>query len=406
MQTPEESALDLLFEVHGQLSYAMDQFDDLARAVEYERQLRAVEERSKKDTRMDRRQQDMLLVDETMRAESSASRSNSPGAIIGRPAEQPSHEVLRQSFEQLRVSPDHAPLAQAQAPAQAPIPIPAITASAPMSPIVGSAAGTPAPATVPSASAPPRAPSHANAAVAGAAGLAAVGAGVTVLTNGHGFPSDRSSTPSPEDHRLPQPPAAKPAARAPSPAGKGRRMGGPRPLPLPNAFRSHNSTASLQAASEVHASSLETAGTPAPDSSEELTDDAPPKLPTRKALGKRRADPDSEYEWGPDAAVILLQADVQTTLILTACSRAARSRRRTTSARRASRSMTCTRPSLSSTRTTRTRSSCCASARPRRRRLCRRGDRDIEFDGAASDLPRAQRRPLPITGARTHRTHL
>lgn len=124
------------------------------------------------------------------------------------------------------------------------------------------------------------------------------------MTNG--FQADRSSTPSPEDHPLPQPPLrpAMTGQRAPSPVGNkqpaARRMGGPRPLPLPNAFRSHNSTASLHAASDVHASSTEgpngTAnGTPAPESSaEEIDDDALPKMPSRKALGKRRADPDSE----------------------------------------------------------------------------------------------------------------
>lgn len=288
MLTPEESALDVLLEAHGKLSDAMEQYDELARSAAYEREIRAVEEISKKDTRMDRRQKDMLMVDEHMRGGgegSAASRSPSPGQFMDLDARQSldqrrSHEQMRASSEKMRMTQDRS----------APLVAMPVAHSAPITP------GYPGTATPASA----HSYGTGKAMAGGLAAGAAVGAGISVVTNG--FVADRSSTPSPEDHPLPQPPvrSGMTGQRAPSPVGSkqpaARRMGGPRPLPLPNAFRSHNSTASLQAASSTEGPNGTANGTPAPESSaEEIDDDGPPKMPSRKALGKRRADPDSEW---------------------------------------------------------------------------------------------------------------
>lgn len=77
LATQEESALELLFKAHGALTEALKEYDDLAERCVEERQMREVQERSKTDTRMDRRQQmDMLAA--PSEAIATTSRSPSP----------------------------------------------------------------------------------------------------------------------------------------------------------------------------------------------------------------------------------------------------------------------------------------------------------------------------------------
>jgi len=52
--TMEEGALAKLFESHAMLGEALNHHDDLERMARDEREMRAVREMSKKDTRMDR----------------------------------------------------------------------------------------------------------------------------------------------------------------------------------------------------------------------------------------------------------------------------------------------------------------------------------------------------------------
>ncbi|CAK9784812.1 hypothetical protein CC85DRAFT_259921 [Cutaneotrichosporon oleaginosum] len=63
LATPEESALEILLKAHSHLSDTLREYDDLSERCIEERQMREVQERSKTDTRMDRRQQmDMLAA--------------------------------------------------------------------------------------------------------------------------------------------------------------------------------------------------------------------------------------------------------------------------------------------------------------------------------------------------------
>jgi hypothetical protein len=78
LATPEESALEILLKAHGQLSDTLREYDDLSERCIEERQMREVQERSKTDTRMDRRQQmDMLAAPNEGLATSSRSPSPS-----------------------------------------------------------------------------------------------------------------------------------------------------------------------------------------------------------------------------------------------------------------------------------------------------------------------------------------
>lgn len=89
LATPEESALEILLKAHGQLSLTLAEYDELSERCIEERQLREAEERSKTDTRMDRRQQmDMLVAPgeglATSSRSPSPSRSSKPLPDIGR----------------------------------------------------------------------------------------------------------------------------------------------------------------------------------------------------------------------------------------------------------------------------------------------------------------------------------
>lgn len=232
--TAEENALALLFEAHGILTDALKQHDDLEKMAADDREIRSVQERSKKDTRMDRRQQmDMLTAPEG----GSSSRSPSPsGYNRALPDVRDS-----QLFNDTRHLPE----------------VPTTESFS----------------------------SHLQAAV-----------------------TDRgvSRTPSPDGrrsaHQLPQLPPPKPIASPPrsgSPLGRSRMQG---PRPLPNPFKTVNSSQSLTTAaadarelqpapSRGHSGSTHEGGSSG--TGEDEDDEA---RPSRKALGKRRAIPDPDSE--------------------------------------------------------------------------------------------------------------
>lgn len=86
LATQEESALEMLFKAHGTLTESLKDYDDLSERCIEEHQVREVQERSKKDTRMDRRQQmDMLAAPGEGMA--TTSRSPSPSRNMALPAE-------------------------------------------------------------------------------------------------------------------------------------------------------------------------------------------------------------------------------------------------------------------------------------------------------------------------------
>lgn len=260
--TIEESALGLLFESHGALSEALKQYDDLEKMAMDEREIRAVQERSKKDTRMDRRvshssmnrlifqqQMDMLMAGDE--AQASSSRSPSPAMRSTPLPEDEKMETLEGQS--------------------------------------GAKGG-------------------ASSAAAGASGRASPMQNDGLkYDNQHlaGGVDDRglSRTPSPDSGRrplssqhghgqLPAPPKGKVASptRTDSPLGRTRVPG---PRPLPNPFRSANSNQNLAreaSAAEQIQQQYRSGG----DSSAEGDLDGESR-PSNKALGKRRADPDSEY---------------------------------------------------------------------------------------------------------------
>lgn len=79
LATAEESALEILLKAHGHLSDTLKEYDDLSERCIEDRQMREVQERSKTDTRMDRRQQmDMLAAPNEGMATTSRSTSPSP----------------------------------------------------------------------------------------------------------------------------------------------------------------------------------------------------------------------------------------------------------------------------------------------------------------------------------------
>jgi hypothetical protein len=118
--------------------------------------------------------------------------------------------------------------------------------------------------------------------------------------------TQESRTPSQDDHPLPQPPKmVEPTPRAGSPL---RRMKGPRPLPVPHKL--HASNASLSSAlggggAVVGSLGPQRGGSGDTDGSgvgteAEMEEDQPRTKPSRKALGKRRADPEDESECWED----------------------------------------------------------------------------------------------------------
>ncbi|OXG10852.1 hypothetical protein C361_06890 [Cryptococcus neoformans Tu259-1] len=80
--TPEERALAALFEAHAMLADVMKQHDELERMAQNEKELWEVRERSKKETKMDRSQQQLAA---TPINQSSSSRSPSPTPRIALP---------------------------------------------------------------------------------------------------------------------------------------------------------------------------------------------------------------------------------------------------------------------------------------------------------------------------------
>jgi hypothetical protein len=243
--TREENALTLVIEAHSLVADGLKQYDDLERMAIDEREMRAVQERSKKETRMDRKvgnkgrmvltvqqQYDLLMVGEN---EGQASSSRSPS---------PAHTSVPLPDESGRSSPMH-------------------------STRPGSAANQ-----------------H-----------------LASLTDDRGM----SRTPSPDGRRRlvhPQPiiaggavggaPPPVPPKKMSSPTRTdsplGRRIPGPRPLPNP--FRSGNSHQNLTNHAAVQAAQEPMNGADSSTDEEEEIE----VRPSRKALGKRRAEPDSELQ--------------------------------------------------------------------------------------------------------------
>ncbi|WRT65209.1 uncharacterized protein IL334_002152 [Kwoniella shivajii] len=270
--TAEESALAMILDAHSALGEALKQHDDLSKLAGEEQQMREVRERSKKDTRMGRSEQNHeqsgLFPPANNQSQASSSRSPSPVPHVRLPSvSTPNVTSSPRNYE---------------------IPLP--------------------PPSVAGSNNPFRNVSNESGA--------------------------RSRTPSPDQHHpLPQPPklSSSPGTRTASPLGRSR-MGGPRPLPNPFAKTnntnnaSHQSLANLMNGTNTNTKSSGT-GTPSDGPSRSGTgdtpsrsgtndsqdisnngileidgDDLPPKpiKPSRKALGKRRAVIDEDNDFDPN----------------------------------------------------------------------------------------------------------
>ncbi|KAL1408179.1 hypothetical protein Q8F55_004984 [Vanrija albida] len=252
--TLEEVALAQLFEAHSVVADALKQYDDLERMAADEQEMRAVQERSKKETRLDRRQQmDMLAPGES--AEASASRSPSPHST----------------------------------------------------PLGGAGGSRASPPVLNDRPLPAAAPLHRQ-----------LGESPTNQILLHAVrDGGRSRTPSPDRRGLPEPPKVPPSpARNPSPVGRSR-IPGPRPLPSTRQLRSNNSPSTNSLTGLVdgpHQPSRGGSGSTNngtngsgsgaegdAEEDDETSAAAPPARPSRKALGKRRAEPvDPDNDFSPD----------------------------------------------------------------------------------------------------------
>ncbi|WWD21898.1 hypothetical protein CI109_106386 [Kwoniella shandongensis] len=254
--TPEELALASLFDAHSALAEALKQHDDLDRMAMDEREMREVRERSKKETRMDRMQQQGMLdsngglLAPSQQQTASSSRSPSPAPHTRLPMEPP--YKVSSSPRQLDV-----PLA-------APRPIDANHAHPPF----------------------------------------------------RGAYTDRSRTPSPDRHPLPHPPKISSSPTGPTSGSRtnsplGRVKMGPRPLPSPfkNGNQSQVSLATGTSGAGSNPPSRSGTGDtgtgavagPTVDLDED-GDHLPPAplKPSRKALGKRRAVVDEDNNFDPN----------------------------------------------------------------------------------------------------------
>lgn len=236
LATREESALDLLLDAYGLVSDTLALYSEKETTAAEEEQYLAVQERSKTDTRMDRRQQMDMLTAGDGNVMGSSSRSPSPA----RPIQLPVETVKMPSPKPL---------------------------DAPQMDKLG----------------------HAFA----ASSIAEPVMARTARSNSLGG--------------LRAPPKLSEQPRTGSPQGRSRMTG---PRPLPNPFKTVPSNASLSAAADGSSAPLQPPRRNGSDSSskdsrvsgvdgdEEDTDTAPTK-PSRKALGKRRAqpvDPDNDFD--------------------------------------------------------------------------------------------------------------
>lgn len=313
LATQEESALEMLFKSHGALTESLKEYDDLSERCVEERQMREVQERSKKDTRMDRRQQmDMLAAP----GEGMATTSRSPS---------PSRNYM---------------------------PLPPENGRSPRTTDSG----------------------HGHSSQSGhVENLTSHMAGINLEPKRSRSPSPTShglSAP-PKIGRGQSPP------RSRSPQGRTRVPGPrPLPNPNAQ-FKPVSSNPNLVATATEHDSRAPTrggsgssieGGVATSNGSAVIDEDGEgaPARPSRKALGKRRAVPDEDSECHRTLRLAKLGLTSQTTLTPMSCSRALRQRNLTPTATRTRSPPTkCTCPSRSRTRTTRGLRRC--SARRRRR---------------------------------------